>query len=394
MSSIQSLVSFKLDLPPSCIEFFPLKPEYAVIGTYNLEKQGDDESASPAPTESQSKKQQRNGSLVLVRVNGNNVDILQNLSTPSAILDIHFLPHVPSSNFGVATSTGSFAIYELASWERNPEIKHIKTIQFFAENVLVTAFSWHPESFMVGMTLSDGKVCLGVIDADDDESKGNDEPSSMQIGSHDLEAWTLAFLPDASGLLSGGDDSALRLIELSEDVQEDGVQGSRYVPAQYVAWDDKKIHGAGVTAILPLHLDDESSLVVTGSYDDRIRLLRVAASGRRQVLAETNLGGGVWRLKLLDRKPTLPKNHGVEKWRSEPPLEEVLLLVSCMHAGTRIVKLSRKGTQDWEFEVLAKFEEHKSMNYGSDSQPFLNEKGQRTFITTSFYDRLLCLWRY
>jgi len=85
----------------------------------------------------------------------------------------------------------------------------------------------------------------------------------------------------------------------------------------------------------------------------------------------------------------------VEKWRSEPPPEAMLLLASCMHAGTRIVRLTKRGVNpSWEFEVLAKFEEHESMNYGSDSQPDLNSAGERTFLSTSFYDRRLCLWRY
>jgi diphthamide biosynthesis protein 7 len=74
MESVKSLTSFKLDLPPSCIEFFPLKPEFAVIGTYNLEKQPSEESAESSPKQEEpSKTQQRNGSLVLVRIDGNNV---------------------------------------------------------------------------------------------------------------------------------------------------------------------------------------------------------------------------------------------------------------------------------------------------------------------------------
>jgi diphthamide biosynthesis protein 7 len=316
---------------------------------------------------------------------------LQNLSTPSAILDIHFLTHVPSSNFGVATSTGAFAIYELESWTRNPKIVHIKTIQYFPEDVLITAFTWHPESYMVGMTLSDGRVCLGVIDVED-EGK-SEAPGHVDLVTHELEAWTLAFMPDGKGLMSGGDDSAIKMIELSDEPEEI-VKSERYTPARYMSWSDKKIHGAGVTAILPLHVDDENGLVLTGSYDDHVRLLRVAAAGRREVLADMNLGGGVWRLKLLDRQPKLPAHHGVEKWRSEPPPTDLLLLVSCMHAGTRIVKLSKDGKGEWDFKVLAKFEEHKSMNYGSDSQPGVDGKAQRTFITTSFYDRLLCLWRF
>jgi diphthamide biosynthesis protein 7 len=167
----------------------------------------------------------------------------------------------------------------------------------------------------------------------------------------------------------------------------------RYAPSRYMPWSDKKMHKAGVTAILPLHVDDQASLVVTGSYDDSIRLLSVAPNGPRKCLADLNLGGGVWRIKLLDRNPSLPANHAVEKWRSEPSPIALLLLVSCMHAGTRVVRLEKKG-ETWAFEVLKKFEEHQSMNYGSDCQPGVDKRGKRTVVSTSFYDRLLCLWRF
>ena len=77
MTSIKSIVSFKLDLPPSCIEFFPLNPQYAVIGTYNLQKQGEQEQEpSDGAHVVQGKSQQRNGSLILVRVVGDNVYVL------------------------------------------------------------------------------------------------------------------------------------------------------------------------------------------------------------------------------------------------------------------------------------------------------------------------------
>ena len=50
--------------------------------------------------------------------------------------------------------------------------------------------------------------------------------------------------------------------------------------------------------------------------------------------------------------------------------------------------------------MLAKFEEHESMNYGSDVQPLDLEgeggrergNGERTVVSTSFYDRLMCVW--
>lgn len=81
-----------------------------------------------------------------------------------------------------------------------------------------------------------------------------------------------------------------------------------------------------------------------------------------------------------------------------------------MHAGTRIVQVTNEEKkkkedddeeEEWRFHVLAKFEEHESMNYGSDVQPDLKEKKKekeeeekerKKIVSTSFYDRRLCLW--
>lgn len=75
-----------------------------------------------------------------------------------------------------------------------------------------------------------------------------------------------------------------------------------------------------------------------------------------------------------------------------------------MHAGTRIVQLTSEGAaqatggndstnEQWQFKVLAKFEEHQSMNYGTDVQPN-TITGHRTIVSSSFYDRLICLWQF
>ena len=66
MQSVQHLQSLILDLPPSCVEFCPRDPQYAVVGTYNLEKPDEEQ---PATNEGP-KSQLRNGSLILVRVAG------------------------------------------------------------------------------------------------------------------------------------------------------------------------------------------------------------------------------------------------------------------------------------------------------------------------------------
>lgn len=78
----------------------------------------------------------------------------------------------------------------------------------------------------------------------------------------------------------------------------------------------------------------------------------------------------------------------------------LVILASCMHAGSRVVRLCKGGNdtdggdgEEWRFEVLARFEEHDSMNYGSDVQP-RNESAGMNVVSISFYDKLMCLWRY
>lgn len=78
---ITSLESLVLELPPSCIEFCSAYPDYLVVGTYELQR---DEDQNPDPAEDGAdeeavatatapRTQSRNGSLVVFRVNGNAV---------------------------------------------------------------------------------------------------------------------------------------------------------------------------------------------------------------------------------------------------------------------------------------------------------------------------------
>lgn len=178
-----------------------------------------------------------------------------------------------------------------------------------------------------------------------------------------------------------------------------------------VQWQDRKTHQAGVTAILPLEQAPSSSgveesqqqqkplLVLTGSYDDHIRLLALPTPTsfprRPKLLAELDLGGGVWRLKDITAAGTTTTNS------SSGGDYEYTILASCMHAGARVLRLKGPSSQqqdeggeedlEWSFEMLAAFEEHKSMNYGSDVQP---GEGGRKIISTSFYDRLLAMWTW
>jgi diphthamide biosynthesis protein 7 len=77
MTSINSIQSLILDLPPSCIEFCPVARDYFVVGTYFLEKKEQDASVGDAAEDQEEKSedvdtkpQTRTGSLILFKVEG------------------------------------------------------------------------------------------------------------------------------------------------------------------------------------------------------------------------------------------------------------------------------------------------------------------------------------
>ena len=58
-----------------------------------------------------------------------------------------------------------------------------------------------------------------------------------------------------------------------------------------------------------------------------------------------------------------------------------------------MVRLCKGRVDDaWTFDVVGRFDEHKSMNYGSDVQPGGGDV--KSIVSTSFYDKLLCLWQF
>lgn len=395
-----------LDLPPSCLLFSPTHPDFFVVGTYNLQK--DDTSAGPSDedpkAEDAKKPQSRNGSLVVFRLEGDKMFVnvcpvgsllliltsikLQTTPHPSALLDLRFHPDIARHQdiLAVVSSTGTLAIFRFDP-ERDAAspLQHVATSRCtdLDDDTLFLQCAWHPTlANAIAVTTSSGLARLLHLDRDW-KIEGHidlDVPNS-------LEAWSIAFsspLDQGQQTVSaycGGDDSMLRYASYS--VGDGGlVQDSE---ALFPPVTIKGQHDAGVTAILPLPLftDDGGRVVVTGSYDDHMRVFSIhdldASYGMKKVrrLAEKNVGGGVWRLNLVDIKS--PRT--------------VRVLASCMHAGARLLEISSDGS-GWACTVLGRFEEHKSMNYASDFVPLPGSESGLRCVSTSFYDKLLCLWDY
>ncbi|KAK2034366.1 hypothetical protein LX32DRAFT_679218 [Colletotrichum zoysiae] len=373
--AVASKQSFVLDLPPSCIEFCPSHPKYFVVGTYNLVKDEEPSDESGDAGSSVAKKvQNRNGSLVVFRLENSSVHHVQTVSHPSAILDLHFCPHPSRQDImAVVSSTGTLSIFRLnPDADTSDPLKHLATsrISEVPEGILFLSGVWNTnDASSIAITTSAGEVRVVKLDNSWRIIDNHDDDSGPVI-THSLEAWTVAFsiTEDPFVVYSGGDDSELRYASCthnSEDGKKNGVGLRILNPPLNI-----RGHGAGVTAILPTaaRLTDGARVLVTGSYDDTIRIFAVhpphETYGLRKFkkLGEKNLEGGVWRLKLVE----IRESDGRCCLR---------VLASCMHAGARIVEL--EGPLDggeWDIRVLARFEEHKSMNYGSDIVPRLGQR--------------------
>ena len=185
-------------------------------------------------------------------------------------------------------------------------LEHLWTYQIFPESSLTLSLAWSrlpSQSNAIAASSSDGRIAI---------FESNHEPPaiSVETSAHSLEAWTLAWTTRGEydlrpELYSGGDDSALCKHKLSVrpvsgSLNDDNLPFTHEYQFQ-ASVPDTKSHMAGVTAILPLQpIFRGEQLLVTGSYDEYVRLLLpVNESPRPKLLAEQSLGGGVWRLEML-----------------------------------------------------------------------------------------------
>lgn len=271
---------------------------------------------------------------------------------------------------------------------------------------MVLSVAWHPRlgnEAKLAASLSDGQLIVLAFDPCNHTMKS--------IRAHSLQAWVIAWSVSPHGfdreeLYSGGDDSMLckhqEWLEAT-DVASHGEEAEQIAQIQSASWvspyhssgqqlcksisSDARTHGAGVTAILPIFISHAGhEVVVTGSYDGCIRVVTLASGSRRaKLLAEAQLGGGVWKLKVLHGIGLHPENAF-----------SMRVLASCMHAGPKILDIRRGNDEFWSIQLLANFTEHESMNYGSDARKCSQSEKQTNvaIVSSSFYDKKLCLWSF
>ena len=483
-----------------CIEICPQYPDYMIYGTYSLVSAKEREYIG----------QIRTGTIHVLPVDfdakptfpGMILPKLAKKTFPAAVLDIHFHPNDPTL-LGVALSNSE--VHFLRFVKRGDILSrrvitellplgHLKIAEKDEYGLipLVTQFSWFPTvqrvgrrdvndelTVLFGATLSSRQVKVikirlpGIKSTHDHRlSRAAARLSSRQqeVHIHDLEAWTVTYVqtspptPDKFPciLLSGADDSKLLASSISintcshlEDLFDDDIEPT-------LAFQDTKSHNAGVTAILPLpfpaSISEQTTIpFLTGSYDESLRLFLLSpTTHRRTLVTSLSLRGGVWRLKSMDSYTIINPStitHPQSTSAASATQQHYLILVSCMHAGAKIIRVkhdtakSDKENQGWEIEVEAEFMQgHETLVYacdfkkdwvdadvarikdrigqggrtknvvGKETRNGVDEKqmdksdrttfskdvggqeesriGLYTVVSTSFYDRQICVWTW
>lgn len=303
------------------------------------------------------------------------------------------------------------SLYSISSGAEHPEFKLLwkfdahETPDKGALFLAWTPRSWLPRSggededgFAV--TFADGRTSMFTTQQRSIEASSPDDLQQTSFTSRErIETWFVAlesYTATVDGertsyMFTGNDFGALQTRRFSHQFQD--VSDTSLEERQIFVLDDQaRHHTAGVTSIFPLPISclvRDSPILLTGSYDEYLRVYH-ATPPRGKILAEHRLGGGVWRLNLLSSRVVSD---------SGPTETRFVVLASCMHAGTRVVEIIwRSATTDdigeWTIRVLAQFTEHESMNYASDVyQPQGQEDGSIFVVSSSFYDKRLCLWR-
>ncbi|TPX49042.1 hypothetical protein SeLEV6574_g01712 [Synchytrium endobioticum] len=245
----------------------------------------------------------------------------------------------PQQSFLVADATGGIQLYRFKPFEIQKRIHH----QVASANALILMLYIAPtfSTKRVYSSVSDGRI--SVLDLT------NDLIPIWSTKAHEYEAWCVS--GDGENLVySGGDDAMLYGWDLRS-----GSSTFR-----------NKSHLMGVTYILPHPSQTHPHILMTGSYDEYLRIFDVRKPSTplyEEVLLE---GGGVWKLK--------PNKLENDTYR---------VLAACMHAGVTVFDV------DSDLNVIKGdqvYKGHKSFVYGVDWY------GDEGGVSCAFEDNSVHVW--
>ncbi|KAK6151557.1 hypothetical protein DH2020_014192 [Rehmannia glutinosa] len=204
---------------------------------------------------------------------------------------------------------------------------------------------WSPELLqnparpLLAQADADGCVkiySLQCSDSDDSEMRGN--CLNKVCGKHISSSMCLCidWNSSATSLAVGLSDGSVSIISLHVSQLN--------ILQEWKAHDfeNTKVHKMGICCIAKSPFDPNTLL--TGSYDECLRVWDVRSTSKPVNESSICLGGGVWRIK----------HH---------PSIQGLVLTACMHNGFAIVKF--EGDQA---DVVETYEKHGSLAYGADWQ--------------------------
>lgn len=300
----------------------------------------------------------RSGSISLFNVDADNgrFELFHHVET-AGIFDIKWNrdgAHV-SPLLAQADADGYLRLHSLEYCSDGPEamrgfLKEINSEKLSSSMCL--CLDWNSSDTSITVGLSDGSISIISIT----ESQLSPQ---QEWKAHDFEVWAAAFdIHQPQLVYTGSDDCKFICWDTRDGFSNPAFQNT-------------KAHKMGVCCIAKSPSDPNTLL--TGSYDEYLRVWDVRSISKPVNETSICLGGGVWRIK---HHPVVPD----------------LVLTACMHNGFAVVKITGE-----KAEVIESYSKHGSLAYGADWQrgKFCKEGKRESNVvaTCSFYDRLVRVWK-
>ncbi|XP_029168154.1 diphthine methyltransferase isoform X2 [Nylanderia fulva] len=326
-----TLDEFDTEFPADSVEWCPTEPfrDILVCGTYKLIERKEGSKEEDAEENAKEEKCKRTGRIYLFRVaDGGKLQILQRIDT-SGVLDMKWT-HTEDNRIllAVVDSNGYLRVYELKEKESETKLQLIaeERIGDNDDDVIALSLDWSTGGCISCASHSNPRIA--VSDSQGRIShfawrENNQLIKDFTLPAHEFQAWIVAFdYCNDNIFYSGGDDNKF----LTFDTRTGSVP---------VLCNRK--HTSGVTSIRSNAI--KPFLLATGSYDEILRLWD--KRNLKQPTSETNLNGGIWRLK----------------W---DPFAHQYLFAACMYEGFKIVNC------DNDVSTIGYYNKHCGLAYGCD----------------------------